>query len=67
MKVNEVEHSHNQFQMDKWNPVTEVCIISDENLRLGFTVEILELLSIYMLPRAPSTPIKFFWPEWDNA
>lgn len=61
MKVSEVGHSHNQFQMVKWNPVIEVGFMSEESLkRLGLTVEILELLSLHMLPGDPlSQPFLF--------
>lgn len=68
MKVSEVEHSYNQIPMDKWNPVIEVCFILDESLRrLGLTVEVLEILSIHVLPRAPATHTNSFCPLLDMA
>ena len=67
MKVSEVGHSHNQFQMVKWNPVIEVGFMSEESFkRLSLTVEVLELLSIHMLPRDPlSQP--FIFSQLDQA
>lgn len=57
MKVSEVEHSYNQFRMDKWNPETEVCCMSEEDLtRLDLSLEVLELLSIHMASKIPPHP-----------
>lgn len=60
MMVSEVGQSHNQFQIDKWDPVIETDFTSEESLeRLGLTVEVLELYSLHMHLRDP-LPLAFF-------
>lgn len=60
MMVSEVGQSHNQFQIDKWDPVIETDFTSEESLeRLGLTVEVLELYSLHVNPRDP-LPLAFF-------
>lgn len=67
MMVSEVGQSHNQFQMDKGDPVIEVDFTSEESLeRLGLTVEVLELYSLHMHPRDP-LPLAFLFSSWTRC